>query len=174
LSFNRDLNVEAKRLITKILVGVDGSKNSEKALNYGLEIAEKFSASVHLLNVFRPPQEFGYQPNLPQQFQGSVYPQDQIGNLSNMTTIIKDLRKVHEVILSKATENAYKLKPAIKITAELKEGDEASQIVETAANGQFDLIVIGHRGDSKINEIFLGSTSQKVAHQAKCAVLIIK
>ena len=62
----------------------------------------------------------------------------------------------------------------LKITSELKEGDSPSLIVETAVNGNFDLIIIGHKGDSKFNELFLGSTSERVAHQSKCAVLIVK
>ena len=174
MSFNRELSVEEPSLITKILVGVDGSENSEKALDYALEIADKFSASVHILNVFQPPPELGYQPNMLQQPQASGYPQEPIGYQSNIASFIKDLRKVHEAVLSRAAERATKLKPALKITAELKEGDAPSQIVETAANGQFDLIVIGHRGDSKIKELFLGSTSERVAHRARCAVLITK
>lgn len=157
------LSVEEPCLITKILVGIDGSENSEKALNYALEVADKFSASVLILNVFQPLPESGYQLNMFQQ--PMDYP-------SNMAYFIKDLRKVHEAVLSRATERATKLKPALKITAELKEGDASSQIVETAANGQFDLIIIGHSGDSKIKELFLGSTSERVAHRARCAVLI--
>ncbi len=161
-------------MITKILVGVDGSKNSEKALDYALEIAEKFSASVLILNVFQPPPEFGYQANTFSQFPMSGYPQDTIGNQSNNSAFIKDLRKAHEAVLSKAAERAIKLKPVLKITTELKEGNISSQIVETAANGAFDLIVVGHFGESEIKEFFLGSTSERVVHQARCAVLIVK
>ena len=155
--------MEEPSLITKILVGIDGSENSEKALNCALEVAEKFSASVSNTQRFQPPQEFEYQLNVLQQ---------PIDSQSKTAPFIKDLRKLHEVVLSKATERATKLKPNLKINAELKEGDASMQIVETAANGQFDLIVIGHRGHSKINELFLGSTSEKVAHLARCAVLI--
>ena len=161
-------------LITKILVGIDGSESSEKALDYALEIAEKFSASVLILNVFQPPPEVEYQPNMLPQTPSSGYPGDQIGYQSSMVYFLRDLRKMHEAILSRSTERATKLKSNLKITAQQKEGDTAAQIVETAANGQFDLIVIGHRGNSKITELFLGSTSERVAHQAKCPVLITK
>ena len=157
-------------MITKILVGVDGSENSEKALETALEIADKFSASVLILNVFQPPPEFDYNLNMFQQPQTSGQSQETTGYQS----IIQEFRKVHEAVLSSATERATKLKPALKITSELKEGDASLQIVETAENGEFDLIVIGHRGDSKIKELFLGSTSERVAHRAKCAVLISK
>ena len=81
MSFNRELSVEELRLITKILVGVDGSENSEKALDYALEIADKFSASVLMLNVFQPPPELGYQLNMLQQPSSSGYPQETIGSL---------------------------------------------------------------------------------------------
>ena len=161
-------------MITKILVGVDGSKNSEKALDYALEIADKFSASILILNVFQPPPEFGYQANMSSQFPASGYPQDTIGDQPNLSAFIKDLRKVHEAILFKAGERAIKLKPMLKITTELKEGNTASQIIETAANDGFDLIVVGHMGESGIKEFLLGSTSERVVHQAICAVLVVK
>ena len=153
-------------MITKILVGVDGSEYSEKALDYALEIADKFSASVLILNVFQPPPEFEY-PNMFQQSASLGYPQESI----DYPSIVTELRKVHEAILSRATERATKLKPALKITAELDEGDAPSQIVEAAANGEFDLIVLGH---SKTKELFLGSTCERVAHRAMCSVLIAK
>ena len=146
-------------------------KTSEKALDYALEIADKFSASVLILNVFQPPPEFGYQLNMIQQSSSAWIP-SRVNRLP--AYIIKEFRKVHEAVLSRATEKATKLKPTLKITAELKEGDASSQIVETAANGEFDLIVIRSQGDSQIKELFLGSTSERVAHRATCAVLIAK
>jgi nucleotide-binding universal stress UspA family protein len=158
----------------KILVGVDGSVGSEKALNYALEIADKFSASVLILNVFQMHPGVEYPPNMAQLTPSSGNSQAPIDSPPNMASIVRDFRKVHEAVLSKAKERATKLKPNLRITAELKEGDAQSQIVETAANGEFDLIVIGHREDSKIKELFLGSTSERVAHRAKCAVLIAK
>ena len=161
-------------MIKKILVGVDGSENSEQALDYALEIADKFSASIHVLNVFQPPLEFEDRLNMLNMPPASSNPEEPAVYPSNMAAITRDLRKLHEAVLSRAAKRATKLKPALEITAELKEGDPSSQIVETATNGQFDLIVIGHRGNSKIKELFLGSTSERVAHQAKCAVLIIK
>jgi nucleotide-binding universal stress UspA family protein len=97
-----------------------------------------------------------------------------MGYQSNMAAFIRDLRKTHKAILSRAIERATKLKPTLKITSELKEGYAPSQTVETATNGQFDLIVLGHREKSKITELFLGSTSERIAPQAKCSVLITK
>jgi nucleotide-binding universal stress UspA family protein len=174
MSIYCELDVGDILLITKILVGIDGSKNSEKALDYALEIAEKFSASILILNVFQPPPEFGYPANIPSQLSPSGYPQDTIGLQSNLSVFIQDLRKVHETVLSKAAKKAIKLKPLIRINTELKEGNTPSQIIATAADGGFDLIVLGHLGESEIKEFLIGSTSERVVHQAKCAVLIVK
>src|SRR5665647_602010 len=174
MNFYCELDVEELFLITKILVGVDGSKNSEKALDNALDLAEKFSASILILNVFQPPPELGYQANMVTQFPPSGISQDISGNQSNLSGLIKDLRKVHEDILSNAAERAIKLKPMLKIATELKEGNTPSQIIATAAEGGFDLIVLGHLGDSEIKEFLLGSTSERVVHQARCAVLIVK
>jgi hypothetical protein len=80
-------------LITKILVGVDGSKNSEKTLDYTLEIADKFSASILILNVFQPPPELGYQQNMFSQFSASGSPQDTIGDQSNCLPLSKTFEK---------------------------------------------------------------------------------
>ncbi len=79
-----------------------------------------------------------------------------------MALIINNLRKVHEVVLSIAAKRATKPKPNLKITGELKEGDALSKIIETAADVQFDLIVVGHKGDRKIKEIFLGAQAKKL------------
>lgn len=154
-------------------MGIDGSEKAQNTLDYALEIAEKFSASIHILNVFELPPEYSNQPGMFQATASGIS-QDQIGYSANLISFRKELRVIHEAILSRAADRATKLKPNLKITAELKEGDSPSQIVETAANGQFDLIVIGHRGDSKFNELFLGSTTERVAHRAKCSVLIVK
>jgi nucleotide-binding universal stress UspA family protein len=98
-------------LITKILVGVDGSENSEKALDYALEIAEKFSASVLILNVFQPPPEVEYQLNIFQQTPASGYPGEKMGYQLNMASFIRELKKIHEAVLSRDTKRATKLSP---------------------------------------------------------------
>jgi nucleotide-binding universal stress UspA family protein len=127
-------------------VGVDGSENSEKALDYALEIARKFSASVLILNVFQPPPEVEYQLKMFQQTPASGYPGEKMGYQSNMASFVRELIKTHETVLSRAAGRATKLKSFLKITEELKEGDASSQIVETAANDQFNLTVVRSQG----------------------------
>jgi nucleotide-binding universal stress UspA family protein len=161
MNLDKRLQVRALPLIKKVLVAVDGSENSDRALSLALDLAGKYGASVLLLNVFHMPPVYGY-------------PDEPIAYQANASSFIRDLRKVHQKILSKAAKKAADLKPELRVSTELKEGDPPSQIVETASNGQFDVIVLGHRGWSRIRELFLGSTSERVAHLAQCAVLIVK
>lgn len=117
-------------MIKKVLVAVDGSENSGRALVLALDLAEKYAASVLLLNVFRLPAVYGY-------------PDEPIAYQANASSFINDLRKVHQEILSKAAKRAAELKPELQVSTELKEGDPPSQIVETASQGKFDVIVLG-------------------------------
>jgi nucleotide-binding universal stress UspA family protein len=56
----------------------------------------------------------------------------------------------------------------------LKRGDAATQILETAKNQDYDLIVCGSRGVSPVTSWLLGSVSRKLVHYAQSSVLIVK
>jgi len=56
----------------------------------------------------------------------------------------------------------------------LREGDAVREIVAEAHEEKYDLIVVGHRGLSKLGELFLGAVSEGVSHKAPCPVLIVK
>jgi nucleotide-binding universal stress UspA family protein len=56
----------------------------------------------------------------------------------------------------------------------LLEGQIVGQIVKTAKEGHFDLIVVGARGLSKLEEIMLGSVSHGVTANATCPVIVTR
>ncbi|MGB9741460.1 MAG: universal stress protein [Candidatus Bathyarchaeia archaeon] len=147
-------------MITKILVAIDGSEHADKALDFALDMAEKYSATITLVNVFQVP-TVGY---LGEPF---AYP-------ALLAEFTNELKGIHEQILSKALKKSEELKPNLKISTVLKEGRPSDKIVETAKEGNFDLIVMGHRGLGKVKEFFLGSVSDRVADEAHCPVLIVK
>jgi nucleotide-binding universal stress UspA family protein len=147
-------------LITKILVAIDGSEHADKALNFAPDLAEKYSATITLVNVFQVPM-FGY---LGEPF---AYP-------ALLAEFTNEVKKAHEQILSKALKKAKELKPNLKISTVLEKGRPSDKIVETAKEGNFDLIVMGHRGLGRVKEFFLGSVSDRVANEAHCPVLIVK
>ena len=147
-------------MITKVLVAIDGSECSERALDFALDLAEKYSASLLIVNVLQMP----------------VYgsPDDPLAVSAGTVAFARDLRKVHEGLLAKAAEKAASVKPSVKMTTALREGNPPTQIVAAAVEGSFDVVVLGHGGQGRLREWFLGSTSERVAHLARCVVIIVK
>jgi nucleotide-binding universal stress UspA family protein len=62
----------------------------------------------------------------------------------------------------------------ISVDKVLREGDIVKEIVAEAQKGGYDLIVLGHRGMSRLGELLLGAVSEGVSHKAPCPVLIVK
>jgi nucleotide-binding universal stress UspA family protein len=150
-------------LIGKILVVVDGSENSDRALDFALDIAEKYGVALMILNVSEPP-AMGAVPMEPTSVSGE-----------SMVMFGKDLLKIHEEILRKAVAHAKIVKPEIAISSILREGDPAREIVALAKEEGVDLVVVGHECAGRVKEFFgLGGISEKVAHLAPCSVVIIR
>lgn len=149
-------------MIKSVLVAVDGSENSDRAFDFALDFAEKFSASLTVLNVSESvvmaaaPQETGSYPS------GSA------------AMVTRDLRAIQNEVLSKYVEHAKVVSANVAVSSLAKAGDAAFAIVNTAKEGGFDVTVVGHRGLGKTRERFLGSVSEKVAHSAPCTVIIVK
>ncbi|MDR0372418.1 MAG: universal stress protein [Nitrososphaerota archaeon] len=141
-------------MIQKVLVAVDGSENSERALDFALDFAEKYSASLTVLNVT--------------EVAATVYSGDE------MMTVAKDLHKLHEAILDRAVAHVKITKPSLIVWPVLREGDPAIEIVATAKEGEFDAVVLGHQGVGKVKGILLGSISGKVTRLLSCTVVIVK
>ena len=149
-------------MIKKILVAIDGSKSSDNALDFALDLTDKYSAQIVLISVFNPPTvSYLTSPAM-------VYiPVD-------TTKHSEEIRVYHDKMLSEALKKVKNFNKDLKVTKKLLEWRPADKIVETAKDGGFDLIVIGSRGLGGIKEFFLGSVSDRVADEAPCPVLIIK
>ena len=160
-------------LIKKILVAVDGSENSVKALDFALEMCEKYTATLTIVNVSEQP---AIASTTTISHAIGVIPQD-ITTMSpqNMLLYSKEIEKTHQEILKKALEHAQKVKPNIPISTKLRIGEASSEIVTEAKESKSDVIVMGHKGIGKVKEILgLGGSSEKVAHLAHCPVIIVR
>ncbi len=149
--------------ISKVLVAVDGSANSERALDFAVDFADKYGADLTILNVSESPAV------------GAI-PLDQAAlSGDNMAVVAKDLQKAHTEILRKATSYAAQIKPGLVVSSKLREGNPASEIIAEAKEAGCDVIVIGHRGVGKVKELLgMGGISDKVAHLAPCPVVIVR
>jgi len=152
-------------VIQTILVAIDGSESADIALDFALDLADKYSADLILLNVFTRITASSM----------ITYPTISVGSFpAVMEEFSSELRLRHEMLLGEAVKKTKMQKPHLNISRKLVEGRPSDKIIEVAKEDNVDLIVLGHRGQSGIKELVLGSVSDRVAHGAKCAVLIIK
>ena len=82
-------------------------------------------------------------------------------------------RKATQADLDSAARVLRRATPCVATT--LREGgDETEEILKTADNVGTDLIVLGHKGKSAITKFLLGNVSNRVAHNAKCSVWVVR
>lgn len=137
------------------MVAVDGSDNSGRAFDFALEYAEKFGYALTVVNVS--------ESSAAAAFAGD-----------GMASVARDLHRLHEGILEKAAEHAKSTHPTVTVSTILREGDPATEIVSVANEGNFDVIVVGHRGLGKVKELILGSISEKVIRSLCHTVILVR
>ena len=142
-----------KKKISKILVPLDGSKNSIRGLDMAIHIARQSQGTISALTVKTVP---------------GIYALHPLGFLG-----INSGDEAKKIIESAKVRAA---KRGIKLTAKALAGDPGYDIARFANNAKnkIDLVVIGARGRSSAKEMFLGSTSNYVLHKSKKPVLIVK
>ena len=141
--------------IDKILVPVDFSDHSRRALETGAEFAKAFGATVHLLHCYQVP-PVGVSPY------GVVVPESFD-------------REVREAAARMANEWREKLDAAgIKSEVSLSAGFPALAISEAAKELGVDLIIMGTRGLAGFKHMVLGSVAERTLRTAPCPVLTVK
>ncbi|MFX0055057.1 MAG: universal stress protein [Promethearchaeota archaeon] len=140
--------------IKTVLVAVDGSDYSDKAVRYACAIGPKLGAEVVLLHV------------VPMLVSATPY-HDTVSDQPFLA-----LQKVGEDILAKAKKIAVGL--GCEVTELISHGDPANKIVDIACEREVELIIMGSRGVSGIKRLFVGSISDKVVNHAPCPVMIVR
>ena len=142
-------------MLSKILVPVDGSENSFRALEQAIFLATKIQeAKITALYIIEhPPTVYIYSPKI-------------------MEKLRTDYERESAKILERCKEMANK--SGINIHTVLSEGDPASKIIGYSEREKFDIIIIGSRGMGRFKEVIVGSVSNKVLHHAKCSVMLVR
>ena len=133
----------------KILVPLDGSKNSLRGLTKAIELARQTGGVLTGLVVIPP---------LP------------VTGIHNLASIRKNRQKEAKLVLNKAKQQAAR--HGIMLKSRVFGGDPGYNIANIA--DKFDIIVIGSRGHGAAKQFFLGSTSNYVVHTVRKPVLIVK
>ena len=173
-------------MIKKILVPVDGSPQSVKAVEFASDLASKYDAEVVLLHVLlrghmpeglrkaievevgtRTGASAGNLVNLPPEIMARVE------DKSTTQLSLEALDVIAKFVLSRVTA-LCKEKGVRQVTQTVEEGNPAKIILETAESKKADMIVMGSRGLSDLKGILLGSVSQKVTQLSKCTCVTVK
>lgn len=137
--------------IKRILVPVDGSETSERAVDEAALLAEIYNADLHIL----------YVANI-----------NQLAiNACISDAILDAVNKAGNEILEK---EASKVPEKVNVITTSETGSPAVTIVDFADEIKADLIVIGSRGLGFVKGVLLGSVSQYVIEHAPCPAVIVK
>jgi nucleotide-binding universal stress UspA family protein len=142
-----------------ILVPVDGSDHSKKALDFAAELAAELGAKLSLLNVVQS------------------LPHDRTLVLGAAAITVhmspeelKDVgAKVLDAAKAQAEEDGVK-----QVDTAVVLGDPAYEIVEKAKALDAYMVVLGSRGLSDLAGLFMGSVSHKVLHLAPCTCVVVR
>jgi nucleotide-binding universal stress UspA family protein len=142
-------------MLQTVAVGTDGSATASKAVQFAIELAERYGARIVFISCYRPVSETRLrreQKDAPQELQWAINPAEDVEST---------LREVEEL----ANERG------LKWTSEAREGDPADVLVALAEEHDADVLVIGNKG---MQRRVLGSVPNSVSHKANCSVMIVK
>jgi nucleotide-binding universal stress UspA family protein len=158
-------------MFTKLLVAVDLSPRNEDVFSAGLNLAKKMGASMMLLHV--PSADAPECPTMPTMIGPDYYPLS--GTASVMEIYEKLWRAYEEKGLAMLKHFAEKARQAgVVVEYSQNSGVPGKTICNLANSIDADLIIVGRRGHSGLNELVIGSVSNYVMHHASCSVLIVQ
>ncbi len=139
-------------MFNKILVAIDGSPNSEKALATGVDLAAHYQAELLSLSVAEMPEVVA------------------------MVDEVDEIRQSADAFFRKISEAAveYAKSRGVALRSVVVRGHAAEEILRFAENEGVNLIVLGRQGHSRIARFFLGSTTDRVSEHCRTAVMIVK
>jgi nucleotide-binding universal stress UspA family protein len=150
-------------MIASILIAIDGSAHSMKAVDIGAEIAAPLKAKLVLLNVAKPDKAI----EAMRQFARTEHSTDRDAD------IIDILKRGAEEMLKEAASKAQAA-GVDQVIVEVMEGPIARTIVARAEKHGVDMIVVGSRGLGDLEGLLRGGVSHRVETLAKCPVLVVK
>ena len=138
-------------LIKKILVPIDGSKNSLRGLDQAISLARQCGAVIVGLYVLNVP----------------------AGIVLNKKKLESGSIKAVEIMMDAAKTKAAR--HGIQLTYKIIKGvDPGYDIIKYSKKHKSDLVIVGARGLGGIKEAFFGSVSNYVLHKSKIPVMVVK
>ena len=148
--------------ITRILVPVDFSAHSERALRYATTLANRFNATMEVLHVVEDP------------FVSGAWSPEAVA--PNIPELLDDLvaaaRGKLDEMKAAAIAKGARFKTTVLTT--VVSGRPADSITDYAQTERFDLIVMGTHGRTGLSHVLLGSVAERVVRTAPCPVMTVR
>lgn len=142
-------------MVKMVAVGTDGSDTAKVAVDFAMDMAEKYGAKLLIASAYKPVSEGQLRrekQEAPEDIQWSINPSEEVD-----TT----LRAVEEEAKERGLEYA----------SEARNGEPADVLCDIAEAHGADVIVVGNKG---MQRRLLGSVPNSVAHKAPCSVVVVK
>ena len=133
-----------------IVVGVDGSEPSERALDWAVTEATYRGAPLHLVTTWMFPMAPGYA----------------------FTATVPEVHQAAREVCERAAEEVRRRAPQLRVSTQTLQQTPGFALV--AASDGADLLVVGSRGLGGFEGLVMGSVSQYCARHASCSVVVVR
>lgn len=175
-------------MIKTIVVGVDGSTESEKALTLAAEIATKHAAELVVVHALLTntgvdelraiAERLGFLGDIGPQLEKAVMPPlvvAETGAIAPTPLIVvsgETLRRFGELVLNACERLASSA--GARASTRLVNADPLTALLDAVQMNKADLLAVGNRGLGRIEGLLVGSVAQRVVQESACPCLLVK
>jgi nucleotide-binding universal stress UspA family protein len=157
-----DKEVPRELMVANILAPVDGSEYAEAALDYAVELARAFGATIHLLRVVDTPSAYAM---LSRHMETAA-----TGDI--LDEIIKSMREETDDYLEKLAQQVASRGVSVRTVS--LEGYPGEKLIEHERQGFFQLVVMATAGRSGVSRVVFGSVAERVLKLGRSPVILIR
>jgi ACR3 family arsenite efflux pump ArsB/nucleotide-binding universal stress UspA family protein len=172
----RVVSVEEEKMIpafNRILYATDLSATARHAVRYACSLGNRYGAEVNVLHVV-PDVVDVYASEAGHDL--TAQERDRKREAYNQAAVKDALNEIRQRV-EETSRAVVKELPKCPLSADkilVQVGQPAEQIIQTAARGNYDLVIMGTHGHSKMDDLMLGSVARDVVHGCPVPVMVIR
>ena len=145
-----DVSESPPPISRRIVVGIDGSPESERALDWAITQAQEGDAALEIVTAWIFPMVLGYA----------------------FTTTVREVRQAAQDVVDRAIARVNEAAPRVVVRGMTTEQPPAPALVKASETAS--LLVVGSRGMGGFTGLLLGSVSQYCTRHASCSVVVVR
>jgi nucleotide-binding universal stress UspA family protein len=150
LGENDEAALEPSASQHRIVVGIDGSSESVRALDWAITQAQQSGATLDIVTAWMFPMAIGYA----------------------FTTTVEEVRQQARSLVDDAISHVADVAPDVVVRGEANEQPPGPALVEASQGA--DLLIVGSRGMGGFEEMLVGSVGHYCMRRAPCSVVIVR